>query len=64
MNITKLQYAMAPLQVSPEEFFSDLIKNSTLGRTLYRDLSKDDHRAEPQPEHAEIDVFLCNRTPT
>ncbi|SBO31752.1 hypothetical protein ANAPC2_00783 [Anaplasma phagocytophilum] len=41
MNITKLHYEMPSLQVSPEEFFSDLIKNSTLGRTLYREYSKE-----------------------
>ncbi|WP_049999547.1 hypothetical protein AB9K21_01630 [Anaplasma phagocytophilum] len=57
MNITKLQYAMAPLQVSPEEFFRDLVKNSTICRDLYHDLlSQEVHLAEPQPEHATIDV--------
>ncbi|ABD44086.1 hypothetical protein [Anaplasma phagocytophilum] len=57
MNITKLQYAMAPLQVSPEAFFRDLVKNSTICRDLYHDLlSQEVHLAEPQPEHATIDV--------
>ncbi|SBO14963.1 hypothetical protein ANAPC1_01341 [Anaplasma phagocytophilum] len=58
MNITKLHYEMPPLQVSPEEFFSDLIKNSTLERTLYRDYSKEHVLGASQSQQSFQDASL------
>ncbi|EOA62347.1 hypothetical protein [Anaplasma phagocytophilum] len=58
MNVTKLHYEMPPLQVSPEEFFSDLIKNSTLGRTLYRDCSKEHVLGVSQSQQSFQDASL------